>query len=762
MALEHVEPYFRGDCQGEYSVVIDPICRQSNGHVIAVTVLHRQRVCVADNGTLQGRTTLFRYQCDMSGDLPLLSPTAEASIMKHPHAFHADFTKCIEACAGIAAVTQGYAACGVSTVVHVEESQAFADVLRRRGCQVIQGDVADQATIQQMANHRAAIASAGVSCQPFSSLGDQLQHLDARSKSMPAMIRVTYLLQLPVLILECTQQAMTSPWVQDLLAEFSQKMGMGYHQKILDIGDFWPARRQRWWCVMFNRFLEVDGIPDYPQFPFKPCILHVMPRFLTIHDQNMEDLVLDVHELAEFSSRPTMDKHLCDSCKQLPTATHSWGSQLHECPCGCRSGGFRSARLDSKGLYGQLVVIPEKDAIKLHIKGNAVRHMHAKEVALLNGLDPRTVEAHPSKLMLAGVGQLASPLQGGWVLAHVLQSIHRNFMPLPHAEDPMKIMQNMIQLLFQARDEEFHGAPTHLTNIFQQAHETWGSESIVPLEAHVAVPEMPTDSATSTTEVNTPVEASPHELNQVVPEHEHPRCDEVPAPFASSETRALTDTEPESAAAARPEAPKTPPNPYGGLFATGFGSPGLIVPSPPDSLDANMGAFLDEVSNSDHCDDAEEPIPKRQCIRTTEAELAQRVSLDPGNKAYVVFPGAGVHTVSFAPGTTIGNLSVASAQLQQCEQINKITTAMGSPVTLQEAIQPGQFLRVAALDEPDDDQLIPHLCGSTRANLLWDQQGWVATDEMNHYLEAIECTHPGTIMGVKAVPPDADEGFIIS
>lgn len=56
----------------------------------------------------------------------------------------------------------------------------------------------------------------------------------------------------------------------------------------------------------------------------------------------------------------------------------------------------------------------------------AMRHPHPQEVAFLNALDPMYVTPAaevPLRLDLAGVEQLASPIQGAWALANmILQS----------------------------------------------------------------------------------------------------------------------------------------------------------------------------------------------------------------------------------------------------------------------------------------------------------------------------------------------------
>ena len=71
-------------------------------------------------------------------------------------------------------------------------------------------------------------------------------------------------------------------------------------------------------------------------------------------------------------------------------------------------------RLDTKGLYA--VLIPLSYIEKWGEQSlQALRHPHPQEVALLNGLNPQHVmptAEEKLRLELAGVGQLASPLQG--------------------------------------------------------------------------------------------------------------------------------------------------------------------------------------------------------------------------------------------------------------------------------------------------------------------------------------------------------------
>ena len=205
---------------------------------------------------------------------------------------------------------------------------------------------------------------------------------------------------------------------------------------------------------------------------------------MDVSESDLEEISLDLYELRYFHGYPSLHKHLLDPMKALPTATHSWGSQVKSCSCGCRKGGFSLARLEEKGLYG--VITPtggeEQCGANLYCK---CRHLHACEIALANGLHPSHV-GHTKgqcRLEMAGVGQMASPFQGAWVLANVLKDIHLNAFPLKSFQEPMDVMQTMAIELLRARDELL-GYPKHTPSneIFHQAIQQWGQSNPLPAQ----------------------------------------------------------------------------------------------------------------------------------------------------------------------------------------------------------------------------------------------------------------------------------------
>ena len=69
---------------------------------------------------------------------------------------------------------------------------------------------------------------------------------------------------------------------------------------------------------------------------------HLFQNMASLTPEQESELALDRYELRNFYGTPEgIGKQMVNSTKPLPTATHSWGSQLRGCPCGCRASGFK-------------------------------------------------------------------------------------------------------------------------------------------------------------------------------------------------------------------------------------------------------------------------------------------------------------------------------------------------------------------------------------------------------------------------------------
>ena len=301
----------------------------------------------------------------------------------------------------------------------------------------------------------------GVACQPFSRLGDQRAELDPRSESFPALLRMGYLLGSLAIVVECTVGASESAWVQSLLQQFTEATKYSQHQHVFHLHKSWPARRERWWTVLAHPAMFLTQVPDMPSHRFEPGLLHLISGVLELPENELSQLRLSPKELCGFhAARGGVRSNLLDLLRAMPTATHSWGSQLVGCECECRSDGFSEIRLKERGLYGALVTLQTHTSIG----GDQVqdlRHLHPIEVALANGMNPQILTQEPRfalRLELAGVGQLASPLQGVWVMSNILfQAAQQDLIQCE--VNPRHVFAQVCRDLLQVRDHIWPSQP---------------------------------------------------------------------------------------------------------------------------------------------------------------------------------------------------------------------------------------------------------------------------------------------------------------
>ena len=104
-----------------------------------------------------------------------------------------------------------------------------------------------------------------------------------------------------------------------------------------------------------------------------------------------------------------------------------------------------------------------------------MRHLHPQEVAILCGLFPSHVSPHaaiPLKLDLAGVGQLASPIQSTWICAQVMHAMGIQGLVDPQPT-PHQRLGNLLKALLQERDQLVkRDTPTTSMQLFTQGLES--------------------------------------------------------------------------------------------------------------------------------------------------------------------------------------------------------------------------------------------------------------------------------------------------
>ena len=262
----------------------------------------------------------------------------------------------------------------------------------------------------------AQVITSGFSCQPYSRLGDCRGQADTRSSCLTKTLNAAYFLFSQIVVLECVAPAAQDGFVRAEIDRFIRLTGFHCSQIELRLDEVWPTRRHRSWWV-----LSAADIGEVKLSPWSPLtnvseVQHVIPALQPWDDDDDEHaLSLDEHEMHAFGViHDTHAKYLLNAKGQCPCALHAWGSQTRACPCGCRSKGFSSERLESKGLHGCLTrSAPLKDGTVL------VRHLHPNESMALNAMDPVIDFGSDVRLTLSATGQIASPAQALWVLSSV-------------------------------------------------------------------------------------------------------------------------------------------------------------------------------------------------------------------------------------------------------------------------------------------------------------------------------------------------------
>ena len=741
----NLEPLFSTLIDGSYIDVVVSVQLVCPGATCCKTVIHNQE-CITDIAFAKhgGKATIFGAKVSYINGRYWILNAPETMVVSHSSDFQHPF-KLVEACSGIGAVSLGYNAAGIETAAYVEQNKKFCEWLRVNQKQhVIEGDIGETATIRQVAglqigNH---ILSAGVSRQPFSSLGDQKCEMDERSKSFPSALKMGHLMQSTVLVLECTT--------------------------VLD---------------------------------FEPSILAVMPATLPVTKSQLQQLELDLYELRHFHSfKAGISSFVINKCKALPTATHSWGSQVKPCMCGCRNQGFSMDRLHEKGLHGVMHSL-DGYATSGDDTFHTMRHVHPREVALLNGLDPKYVSncpLIPLRLELAAVKQMASPIQSNWIISHVLHQLSKQSI-IPECKHPRVALVELSKSILQSRNDLWAiDSLTIYQKIFERELETI-CKPIVRVAQQDDEPSFTQCLREAMPKIETALCVAGIEFNE-----DKKRSGKgkggistlPPQPLATSATKAekshdqafvVKDTDREQHFPETVSSITSPKSHNASSLAKQEESPGRdpsknTQVSASHSVDQNGGVAGFE-TNVKRKSIESEPVESKK-IKTVEQTLCSptqtwthpiteqihdegrptthdvqfRKEVDPKNlTVWVGYLGEPHVTIAVAPKTTVGQLIVAESKLtQEPETKFRAFGIVGETASTTTELQHGSILLLQCDDQWNDPKcplqktsfVPPNLKGMTRSQALLQQLGWVAVDEMQFYLQSVYENH-----GILTTPP---------
>ena len=125
----------------------------------------------------------------------------------------------VEVCAGAGLSSLGFGRVGFKHCCSVELRPKLASLHAsvHPGVEVICADVTrdDTAGLIYEACHDPGVLMAGIACQPYSRGGSQQGELDSRSLTLPGTLRLCFLLQIPIMVLECVALATSHAYVQN-------------------------------------------------------------------------------------------------------------------------------------------------------------------------------------------------------------------------------------------------------------------------------------------------------------------------------------------------------------------------------------------------------------------------------------------------------------------------------------------------------------------------------------------------------------------
>ena len=467
----------------------------------------------------------------------------------------------------------------------------------------------------------------------------------------------------------------------------------------------------------------------------------------------MAQLELDTYELGKWGVQG-LSKNEMHMDQQMATSLHSCANHLIACPCGCRKHPMNDGRLQRDGMHGLLVSM--NMMIKAHdIIYPKMRHIHPDELSLFNGVRPGQNWGANLRLALCGLGQLASPLQSGWIASTIKAHLYAINLVQEQPSTPIQNMQKMMQDLLGDRDKVF-GPQQHPQAVaFAEAVSKMTHPIVNPPDDIQQVPSQfpemnPKESAKEESFAKLSQE-SLDDLGQAILA--------VGAEVRQKDTQAFATGAVPGFAVKRKNvedgdttikrqcvdpsvvAPQTHPfqtdtkvdTSGNGMEAVKEGGP-----CPSDRWCPNSGSV--EVSKTDAENSETSEIPPIVQDGYEIAPTSPDEDTTPGFEvvqAYVVTGEGALSTIVAPNGTLVEQVIQAEKTLLRRDQDHVVMDAMGTPVSIHTKVQQGQVLLLE--DEVDIDRSgnPPRLAREKRDVLLWKQKAWVAMDEMTYYLRQL-------------------------
>lgn len=236
-------------------------------HLLSCLVTRRLFRCAGSIPMAGASVTLLQALVVGDGKIPSLQIDVNSRVLPHRTCQWGDMKRVVSLCAGMGVLEHGVKALGYSVTAAVDHCEPLLGMHQNaHNVPTICGDVGSHDVWTKLWSMDAVpgIMVAGVSCQPYSSLGDGRAGEDERSASLPGVLAATFFLQSPLLVLECVPPAKDSSFVQEQLQRFIQATGFYKQEIVINLCSVFPARRNRWWCVLSSPVIGRIDLRDSP------------------------------------------------------------------------------------------------------------------------------------------------------------------------------------------------------------------------------------------------------------------------------------------------------------------------------------------------------------------------------------------------------------------------------------------------------------------------------------------------------------------
>ena len=115
----------------------------------------------------------------------------------------------------------------------------------------------------------------------------------------------------------------------------------------------------------------------------------------------------------------------------------------------------------------------------------------------------------------------------------------------------------------------------------------------------------------------------------------------------------------------------------------------------------------------------------------------------------VVDQDSSLHTVKMMPPTKVAQVLQAERQLHGTN-VQVLSNLVGIPKYSADTLKHDEYVSLVQPPQQATDNM-PVLFHGTREELLWNQQDWVATDEMDYYMNFVESSLPSSNCGIMSL-----------